>query len=138
MEENTTITIKKSSIWKYATVTLLVVLGVFFFVSSGSGTTGTEKITGNAVYDGTTQKVVLSMKNANYYPNTIRVKEGIPVSVTLDSSVQGCGRSLNIKDLGVREYSQDASQTIKFTPTKKGTFTFACSMGMFYGKIIVE
>ncbi len=141
--EDTTITIKKASIWKYSVFLLiaLMVVGGFVFVS------GSDKIqkvansadsNGNSVNIGDAQKITLSTKNYNYYPNTITVKNGKPVELTLDSSVQGCLRSFNIKDLGVRGYSQSPSQTIDFTPTQKGTFRFTCSMGMGYGNIIVE
>ena len=84
------------------------------------------------------QKVVISEKNLNYYPNEIKVKAGQPVSISLDSSVTGCLRSFNIRDLGVSKNAKTPSDTIDFTPIKKGTFKFACSMGMGYGSIIVE
>jgi len=117
-------------------VILLVIGGYFVFANTQKENTA---VSGNVVnnLEGV-QKVVLSVKNANYYPNTINVKAGQPVSLTLDSSVQGCLRSFNIKDLGVQGYSQNPGKTIDFTPTQKGTFRFACSMGMGYGTIIVE
>lgn len=115
----------------------LLAIGVYFVFAGSQG----EKV----IVSGETannlegvQKLVLSEKNANYYPSEIRVKANQPVSISLDSSVKGCLRSFTIKDLGVAEYSQVPSQTIDFTPTKKGTFRFACSMGMGYGKIVVE
>jgi hypothetical protein len=60
------------------------------------------------------------------------------VEITLDNSVKGCLRSFNIKDLGVQKSSKNSDDKITFTPTKKGTFKFACVMGMGYGNIIVE
>ncbi len=141
MEENTPITIKKNNLWKYSAFIVLIVLavGIFmFFGASGSsatnGTVGDVVNTGNA----DTQKITLGTKNYNYFPNTMTVKAGKPVSITLDSSVSGCLRSFTIKALGVSGYSQNPSQTIDFTPNQKGTFKFACSMGMGYGTIIVE
>src|SRR3989339_690282 len=83
------------------------------------------------------QKITLSMKG-NYYPNTINVKSGIPVEITLDSSVRGCYRSFSIPKLDVSKYSSSPTDTIKFTPNEKGTFRFQCSMGMGTGTIIVE
>ena len=139
MEEN--ITVKKSDMWKYILFIILIigVIGIFMFVNAGGA--NNNPATGNVVNNDNsedTQKITLGVKNFNYYPNTITVKAGKPVSITLDSSVQGCLRSFNIKDLGVKEYSQSPSQTIDFTPTEKGTFAFSCSMGMGYGKLIVE
>ncbi len=121
-------------------VLLVALVGGFIFVGSARGG---NSINGNVVSDnsvsaGNVQKVILGMKNYNYNPNTITVKAGQPVSITLDSSVQGCLRSFAIKDLGVSKYAKTPSETIDFTPTKKGTFTFACSMGMGYGTLVVE
>jgi len=115
---------------------VLIVLGVGAFLYSSSGSQGNNSQTNSQ--DSNVQKITLGIKNANYYPNTITVKEGVPVEITLDSSVQGCLRSFNINDFGVHASSQNPSQTIKFTPTKTGTFRFACSMGMGYGTIIVQ
>ena len=91
-------------------VILLVIGGYFVFANTQKENTA---VSGNVVnnLEGV-QKVVLSVKNANYYPNTINVKAGQPVSLTLDSSVQGCLRSFNIKDLGVQGYSQNPGKTI--------------------------
>ncbi len=119
-------------------VLLVLVVGGFFFFRGGSSGNGNVVSEGGQVLQGETQKVVISEKNLNYYPNEIRVKSGQPVSITLDSSVTGCLRSFNIKDLGVSKYAKTPGETIDFTPTKKGTFRFACSMGMGYGNIIVE
>ncbi len=126
---------------------ILLVLGlagaVMFNASNRSGTSGNVVNNGGdsdsgSASSGDTQKITLSMKNYNYYPNTITVKVGQPVSITLDKSIGGCYRSFTIRDLGVSSYSSSPSQTIDFTPTKKGTFRFACSMGMGTGTIIVE
>ena len=91
-----------------------------------------------AVGSGDVQKIVISEKNYNYYPQTIKAKVNQPVSISLDSSVKGCLRSFTIKEFGVAKYLATPQDTLVFTPTKTGTFTFACSMGMGYGKIIVE
>ncbi len=84
------------------------------------------------------QKITLSFKNYNYYPNTITVKQGIPVEITLDNSIRGCYRSFNIKSLGVSKYSSNPSDTITFTPGITGNFEFACGMRMGTGTIVVE
>ncbi|MDO8459759.1 MAG: cupredoxin domain-containing protein [Nanoarchaeota archaeon] len=118
-------------------VVLVLIVGGFVFLKSGNSAGAAGTVIGNSGA-GEVQKITLSMKNSNYYPNTIRVKAGQPVSITLDSSIGGCFRSFNIRDLGVQAYSKNPSQTIDFTPTQKGTYRFACSMGMGYGTIIVE
>jgi len=120
--------------------TMLAIIGMFilgagyFIFVSGNGNGNAVVTNGN----GEVQKVSIGMKDYNYYPNTIKVKAGEPVEITLDKSVSGCLRSFTIRDFGVNQYSKSPDEKIKFTPDKKGTFTFACSMGMAYGKIIVE
>jgi len=116
---------------------ILIAIAGFFLLKNGvSGNTVTD--TEENKVPGEVQRVVLGTKNYNYYPNTIEVQAGKPVSITLDKSVTGCLRSFTIKDLGVSKYVKTPDETIDFTPTKKGTFRFACSMGMGYGTIIVE
>ncbi len=116
---------------------LVLVVLVVGFIYFGSGNTESTPITGNVVA-GEIQKVVISEKNSNYYPQTINVKAGSPVEITLDSSVVGCFRSFNIRDLGVSGYAKTPGDKITFTPAQKGTYKFACSMGMGTGTIIVE
>ena len=121
-------------------VVILLIGGIWFVY-------GSKTITGNVVNDKTNnigitsnqevQRITLSMKG-NYWPNTIKVKEGIPVDLILDGSVRGCFRSFNIPELGISKYSSNPLDIIKFTPNKKGTFEFRCSMGMGTGVIIVE
>jgi len=130
--------IKKSTLYIGAILLVLVIGGFFFFRGGSSVVNGNVVSEGVQIVPGEIQQVVISEKNLNYYPNEIKVKAGQPVSIKLDSSVKGCLRSFNIKDLGVSKYARTPSETIDFTPTKKGTFRFACSMGMGYGKIIVE
>lgn len=84
------------------------------------------------------QEVVIGMKNYNYYPNTIEVLEDKPVRIYLDKSVVGCFRSFTIRSLGISKNLRTPNDYIEFTPTEKGEFTFACSMGMGQGKLIVK
>ena len=122
----------------YYTALIILIIGVAgFFMFGNSGTSAT----GNTVNDnsgGQMQKVTLSAKNLNYYPNTITVKSGEPVRIYLDESVTGCLRSFTIREFGVAKYLRTPSDYVEFTPTKKGTFGFACSMGMGTGTLKVE
>ena len=113
--------------------------------------TGTTAVTGNIINDNSNsindnsndnnlenaQKIVLGMKNYNYFPSVINVKAGLPVEITLDETVRGCLRSFSLSDLGISKFSQNPSQKIVFTPTQIGSFKFSCSMGMGYGTMNV-
>ena len=122
---------------------IIVAVGAFVFVNSNNGQ---GSINGSAVVEnkdpsviqGELQKVTLGIKNYNYYPNTIDVEAGKPVEITLDKSVGGCYRSFVIPDLGVNELSSNPNEKIIFTPTKAGSYTFRCGMGMGYGNLIVK
>ena len=118
-------------------VVIISVVGGIVLSSSASKGVGT--ISGKTIINnGEVQKITLSLKDYNYYPNTVKVKAGSPVSITLDRSVSGCLRSFTIKELGIFKNSKSPEDTIDFVPEKKGTFRFACSMGMGFGTLIVE
>lgn len=119
-------------------VLLIVVLGIIGFAMyalSSPTPNGNVVVNGNA---GTPQQVTLSMKNGNYYPQTITVKAGQPVAINLDSSIVGCYRTFTIRALGIAQNLKTPSDTLTFTPTTPGTYKFACSMGMGTGTLIVE
>ena len=99
------------------------------------------KLDGNVIRDNNLediQKVILSMKNYNYYPNTVYVKVGKPVSISLDNSVKGCYRTVVIGELGLKKTFRSSTDTLDFTPKEKGTYEFSCGMRMGVGKIIVN
>ena len=126
--------IKKTTLYSVLTIVLIIGAGYFLL--------GKESLNQNEIPNdfggGDFQKVVLGVKNLNYYPNTITVQYGKPVRIYLDSSVSGCLRSFTIRDFGVTKYLKTPSDYVEFTPNKKGTFRFACSMGMGTGTLIVE
>ncbi len=101
---------------------------------------GEVKSSNNAVAQGSgeAQAIVIGMKNYNYYPNTIKVKAGQPIKLSLDKSVGGCFRDFTIRQLGIRKYLSTPSDILEFTISEPGTYNFACSMGMGTGKIIAE
>ncbi|MBS3089807.1 cupredoxin domain-containing protein [Candidatus Pacearchaeota archaeon] len=115
-------------------VSIIAAVGALIFYNGDSSNNDIIDDVGG----GEVQEINIGFKNGNYYPNTISIQSGKPVSITLDNSVGGCFRSFTIRALGVSKYSKTTSEKITFTPTKAGTFTFACSMGMGYGKLVVK
>lgn len=123
----------KAYIYLIGLAVLLVGVGAIFLIPHGSA--------GNATSDsasGQIKEITLSIKNYNYYPNTITVKQGETVRIKLDSSVRGCYRTLVIKDFGVAKNLPTPEDYVEFRADKKGSFGFACSMGMGTGTLIVE
>lgn len=119
-------------------VIILIVLVGAIFVYANSGKNSNDITNSGDSANGEAQKIVISMKNYNYYPNTITVKANQPVEITLDNSVKGCYRSFTIPQLNIAKRLSTTSDKLVFTPTEKGTYRFACSMGMGYGTLIVE
>jgi len=120
----------KKTLFIVIIIAVLLIAGGFLFFQNKS-------VSGNTINNPEIQKITLSM-NGNYNPNTITVKAGVPVEITLDNTIKGCYRNFNIPSLGVSQSSLNPSDIIKFTPTEKGTFNFRCSMGMGTGTIIVD
>lgn len=124
--------VKKKILYVWA-VLIVTVIGAIFISSLNS-----NNVSGNSINSGEIQKVIISMNNNwEYSPNVIRVKAGVPVELSLDSSVKGCFRDLIIPELKLKKYLVSPSDTLVFTP-EKGSYVFACSMYMGKGKIIAE
>ena len=125
-------------------IAVIVMVLVGFFIYTKTEVVAGDGITGNTINDNSNndnlenvQKVILGMKNYNYFPSVINVKAGLPVEITLDETVRGCLRSFSVRDLGISEFSQSLNEKIIFTPNKKGSFKFSCVMGMGYGTMNV-
>ena len=128
------IKIKKSTLYLFG---IIIFVAFLSYIILRGGNSPTNDVVA-AKIEGEYQKIVLGIKDFNYYPNTISVQNNMPVRVYLDSSVQGCFRSFTIKDFGIAKNLPTPNDYVEFTPTKKGTYGFACGMGMGTGKLIVE
>ena len=88
---------------------------------------------------GEVQVIDLTVKDYNYYPQVIDLKYNVPAKIIVDTDkVKGCLQSIVIPDFGIRKTVTSKNNIIEFTPDKKGTFSFSCSMGMGFGKIVVS
>lgn len=99
------------------------------------GTQGQNKI---EIKDGV-QIINLGVANYNYDPNTIKVKNNLPVKIIGNmKQLQGCLRAFVIPKLRISKLFSSSNNVLEFTPTQKGVFPFSCSMGMGTGTLIVE
>lgn len=85
------------------------------------------------------QQVTIGVFNNGYNPKNVKVKSGQPVQLTLQSKdTYSCALSFVFKEFGIKTFLESTdSQSFTFTPTKKGKYTFACSMGMYSGTMEV-
>lgn len=131
--------VKKSVVYTILLLILLVGAGFLFLKpEDGKGNTNYDSDEYSAFINGEIQEITLSMKDYNYYPQTIKVKAGSPVRISLDSSVYGCFRAFTIPAFGIYKNLKTPGDYIEFTPGKKGTYRFSCTMGMGTGTLIVE
>lgn len=86
------------------------------------------------------QKVILSVSNSGYSPRNFRVQKDVPVELTLvtKGGVYSCATSFTFKAFDIYDLLKPTDSKVHtFTPTKKGIYTFACSMGMYSGTMEV-
>ncbi len=89
--------------------------------------------------DGEVQYVTSTLE-AGSYPD-ITVKEGIPVVWTIEApvgTVNGCNYKILLQDFGEEITLDEGENVVEFTPTKTGTYSYYCWMGMIQGNIYVE
>ncbi|MBU1034082.1 sulfite exporter TauE/SafE family protein [Patescibacteria group bacterium] len=81
------------------------------------------------------QQILIQVKSNGYSPNRLQVKAGIPVQLTLQTkNVYTCASFFILKAFNISmQLGPNDSQTVAFTPTKKGRYSFTCSMGMYTG-----
>ena len=120
-------------------VTIIIAIGSFVFITAKPERSNV--ITGRAIDAGNAeiQKMTLSVKNYNYYPNTINLQYNVPAKIVVDTDkVRGCFQNIAIPEFNIRKLVRQGDNVISFIPNKKGTFSFSCSMGMGFGKIVVS
>lgn len=90
---------------------------------------------GQAIIENGVQKVTIEAQNSGYSPRYFSVKKDVPVELTVQSmDVYSCAADFVFKEFGISVFlGPTDSKTFTFTPTKKGKFTYSCSMGMYSG-----
>ncbi len=85
------------------------------------------------------QRVRIEVKGG-YTPSVVRVAAGRPVRLDFyRDETAGCTEEVVLSDFGIRTFLPPFETTpVEFTPTKAGTYEFACGMGMVRGRIIAE
>jgi sulfite exporter TauE/SafE/copper chaperone CopZ len=122
---------------------LVMVLGIIMLSRglnlSGVNTAYASPATSNvSKVQGSVQIITTSMTGGNYSP--IIVQKGIPVVWTIKAQPQdltGCNNPMTIPTYNIKRQLQPGDNVIKFTPTKEGTITYTCWMGMTSSTIMV-
>lgn len=131
--------------------TLVVVLGLSMF-SNGWSLSGLSipLLPSSAVSDASQlnasdivikdgYQIVNSTLASGRYP-AITVQGGTPVKWTIDApqgSINGCNNRMIIPEYNIEYKFKTGANTIEFTPTKTGEFSYSCWMGMIRSSITV-
>ncbi|MDR2179316.1 MAG: sulfite exporter TauE/SafE family protein [Synergistaceae bacterium] len=124
---------------------MVVVMGVAMF-GNGMNLTGISFEQGGSraqiapaeIQEGV-QLVKTELKPGRYAP--VKVQVGIPVRWTIHAepgTINGCNNKIVIPEYDrLQKKLEIGDNIVEFTPTRTGTFTYACWMGMIRGKITV-
>jgi plastocyanin domain-containing protein len=116
-------------------VLILAVIGLYaywiYITKKQTGVKAKEK-EGVQVFDITVKGV--------YSPNVIMAKIGEPIKINFTRQEDSeCSRYVVFSDFNIRkELPKNKTITIELNPKKSGEYSFACDMGMYQGKLIVE
>lgn len=133
----------------YAVVGILVIVFGIYNIQSGlavlpsiaSSRTAEVNYTpiDQGVDQGDVQVIRMTQSASGYSPSTLRVRAGIPVRWVITSTASfTCASSITVPSLNISKNLQKGENIIEFTPARKGTIPYSCSMGMYRGTILVE
>ncbi|MEI6058814.1 MAG: sulfite exporter TauE/SafE family protein, partial [archaeon] len=102
---------------------------------SGSNSGGNSA---SAVVSGGVQVIDMNVDSSGYSPSSFVLKNGVPVKWNVNvKQLTGCNQEIILRDYGIDVHLKQGLNSIEFTPTKTGTASFSCGMGMLRGSFIV-
>lgn len=86
------------------------------------------------------QEIVVTVNEDGYTPSTVSLKAGVPARLVFKrTDGNNCGGDLVFKELDIRKKLPVGQEVaVEFTPEKAKTYSFACGMNMYKGKITVQ
>jgi heme/copper-type cytochrome/quinol oxidase subunit 2 len=118
----------------------LLVLGTVITII---GILGIENYRRSSEY--TVELIARATEHGNWYPSTIKLAYGKPAKILIRNiDVVSHGFALPDFEIAVQEIKAGESTVIEFTPTKRGTFPFMCTIWCsnrhmeMRGQLIVE
>ena len=109
---------------------VIAVLAWFFFRSRSAA---------DAVDRGGVQELHITV-SGGYRPDVVRAHTGTPLRIVFDRQEDGdCSSKVVFADLALsRHLAPFAETTVEFTPTRPGSYGFACGMNMLHGTLVIE
>ena len=109
---------------------LIAVLARFFFRPRSAS---------DAVDRGGVQELRITV-SGGYRPDIVRAHTGAPLRIVFDRQEDGdCSSKVVFADLALSRYLAPFTETtVEFTPTRPGSYGFACGMNMLHGTLLIE
>ena len=85
--------------------------------------------------------VTVTLTDSGYEPATIELTAGKPARLAFRNEADStCATTVESKELGVARTALPKGETtvVEIEPAKPGEYTFACSMGMVKGTVLVK
>lgn len=113
-------------------IALIVFIVWFFWLKRSTGVRATEATSGY-------QEALILVKGG-YTPDTIIVRAGKPVRLSFRrEETASCSERVIFADFGKSaELPEGKTVPIELLPKRPGEYEFACPMGMFRGRLVVE
>lgn len=97
----------------------------------------TNNLGSNVLIQNGIQEVNMQVSGA-YSPNSFVIKNGVPVKWNVNvKQLTSCNQELVMNAYNIDVKLKQGLNVINFTPTKDGTITFSCGMGMMHGSFVV-
>ncbi len=112
--------------------TLIVFIVWFFWLKKSKGTRATLTSSG--------QQEAMILVKGGYTPDLVLVERGKPVRLNFRrEETASCSEMVMLPDFDKSvQLPTGETVAVEFVPTEPGEYEFACQMGMFRGKLIVE
>lgn len=144
---------KYADVFRYTAATMLILLSLYslngILVANNAPiswqkmtlgfTKGAETEQAGVPVVDNVQQVVINVTSRGYDPRYIRVKAGQQVNLTLRSKdAYSCALSFRFPEFKISTFLEaNDEKSFLLTPTVKGKYTYACSMGMYTGTMEV-
>jgi plastocyanin len=105
----------------------------------GSGAEATAE--GPAQGDATDGRIEITVTEQGFQPSHVHVAQGVETELVFTrKTTSTCATNVQIPALGVDpvELPMNEAVTIRVTPQKTGSFTFACGMDMIKGTLMIQ
>ncbi|PLX28591.1 hypothetical protein C0581_01655 [Candidatus Parcubacteria bacterium] len=107
-------------------------------LTAGGSTSAVESGPSVTMQDGV-QVIEMDVDYRGFTPNKFELKKDVPVRWVINGKqISGCTNEVIVPEYGISKKLTSGKNIVEFTPTKAGTTSFSCWMGMVRGSFVVS